>query len=692
MYQDANLSGILSYGIAVISFGLILIPTGYVVSWAFDVLKIRGRPLRQQLSISVLVGFAVWPMLGYYVKRFLPVATPEVVGLANIVVAGVLFQRSSLFTIKLSVLAKTVAAWAIVAFLIIVLLVDIRYDDSLQMTSTVYDYVKHVSVADAISRTGVPPVNPSYYDQHPLPLFYYYFWFLLCSIVDHFGGMIAGPLACVRASVFWCTAALVALLHCMIFLNIFRLPEGLRQHWARLVALSLLIFGLDLPMNALNVLFGTLYSRQKLTMPVSLEWWNEQISSWLTSLVWVPHHTGAAVISLFCFILLRAAHGDVGMRQKCSLIVITAIGFATVLGTSVWIGLVVGLIVFAWMIFCAVRGWHNEIWLPAIVGVTSLIIVSPFVWDLLGSGHLDRGPIAFQVRRFFPLQPIELHLSHFVPVIRLLFLPLNYFLELGFFALGGMIYIRWWRRNQFVLQREELFWIFVFIVPVVVCSLLKSSIKNNDLGWRGFLLPQILLVIASLPMLASLFDKDFGLAFEPKQWVRRFAAVLVVLGLLGTFYEIIGIRFGTLDGVIGAWSFGTAEDRFEAAKMADAYMWLTRNTPRTAIIQHNPLVNTDIFQLLYGHRQAVLSDTNNGTLYGINEAMYNKLAVPLGKLFSVDATEENLVDTTSSFHIDFVVATANDPMWSRSSSWVWQARPIYASSYVRIFGTPATRR
>ena len=277
-------------------------------------------------------------------------------------------------------------------------------------------------------------------------------------------------------------------------------------------------------------------------------------------------------------------------------------------------------------------------------------------------------------------------------MLRLLFLPLNYFLELGFFALGGIIYVRWWQRNQFVLKREELFWIFVFVVPVVVCSLLKSSIRNNDLGWRGFLLPQILLVIASLPMLASLLEKSLGEAFEPGHRVRVFAAVLAVLGLFGTFYEATGTGSGSFDSVTNTMSFGNADDRHRAAEMADAYAWLARSTPQTAIVQHNPSVGIEVFQALYGHRQTALSDANYGTLYGINESMYNKLAVPLGELFSADATEEDFVKIPSSFDVDFVVVTASDPIWSRASSWVWQSRPVYANSYVRIFKTSMAPR
>jgi hypothetical protein len=700
MNPDANLSGFVHYGIALVSFGLILIPTGYVISWSTDLLGIRRRPTQQQLSISILAATAVWPMVAYYVERFLPIAAIEMLVITNIFAAGFLFWRSGGHSsIDLLTLSKTVVVWGIVAFAVIALLVDIQFDGSLQMTAAVNDYALRVSVTDAISRTGIPPANPSYYDHHPLPLYYYYFWFLLCSMADYIGGMIAGPLACVRASVFWSIAALVSLFHCIIFLDIFRLPEGLQRHWGRLVALSLLIMGLDLPMNILIVLRKAL-SQHTFVLPVALEWWNyDQISPWLPTLFWVPHHAAAAIIAMFCFIMLRAAREDVGLRERRGLFLTASIGFASVLGTSVWIGLVVASIVLTWMIFSGCRRWHVEIWSYLAVGVVSLVIVSPFILDLLNANHLPGTPIVLEVRRFYFLNPVEHHLFQlvgdgwsyeiFVSSLRLLFLPLNYFLELGFFLLGGIVYVRWWRRNQFALRRDDWFWIVAFVVPILVCSLLKSSIRNNDLGWRGFLIPNILLVMASLPMLASLLGEISSTQFLTGLRVRVFAAVLAVLGLAGTAYEAMGLRLGNFDR---HFSFGNASTRYRAAQMEAAYAWLARSSPRNAIVLHNPTVEFEIFHALYGHRQTILSDHYNGTLCGINDSMYNKLAVPLGKLFSDDATEEDFGKIPGSFDVDFVVVTASDPIWSRASSWVWQSRPVYANSYVRIFKTSMAPR
>jgi len=51
------------------------------------------------------------------------------------------------------------------------------------------DQTTRVSVIDAMTRTGVPPVNSSYYLGHYVKLtFLYFFWYTLGSIIDFMGG------------------------------------------------------------------------------------------------------------------------------------------------------------------------------------------------------------------------------------------------------------------------------------------------------------------------------------------------------------------------------------------------------------------------------------------------------------------------------------------------------------------------
>ena len=46
------------------------------------------------------------------------------------------------------------------------------------------DATAHVATTDALTRTGVPPVNPFVYPGYPVHLMYYYAWYIMCSLVN----------------------------------------------------------------------------------------------------------------------------------------------------------------------------------------------------------------------------------------------------------------------------------------------------------------------------------------------------------------------------------------------------------------------------------------------------------------------------------------------------------------------------
>ncbi len=75
-------------------------------------------------------------------------------------------------------------------------------------------------------------------------------------------------------------------------------------------------------------------------------------------------------------------------------------------------------------------------------------------------------------------------------------LPVNYFLEFGFFFAAGWLTWKEFRVKKRAATRQELAAFTMAGVSLAVCTLLKSGvIANNDLGWRGFLIAQFMLLI-----------------------------------------------------------------------------------------------------------------------------------------------------------------------------------------------------
>ena len=88
--------------------------------------------------------------------------------------------------------------------------------------------------------------------------------------------------------------------------------------------------------------------------------------------------------------------------------------------------------------------------------------------------------------KFTPLQ---------VAMMRLAALPLNYFLELGFFGVASIVFLIGLRKSR-PLRPGVIAGITLAAVSVLVCTFLRSgTLEGNDLGWRGFLPAQFVMLL-----------------------------------------------------------------------------------------------------------------------------------------------------------------------------------------------------
>src|SRR5690606_16677857 len=216
-------------------------------------------------------------------------------------------------------------------------LIDLQVGQRLYFSVTSYDYTKNISVTDAITRTGVPPVNPSFRPGYDVPLFYYYFWFMMCSLVDRVGGALVDARGAVFGATLWGGLALMAIV--ALALRFLHPNDQLNIHTRALTGIALLgIIGLDIfaitaetamsfalmpiialelrvphPNDHLNIHTRTLTGIALLGITgldisaitaqtamsfalglrefrSDLEWWNEQVTAWADAALFVPHH------------------------------------------------------------------------------------------------------------------------------------------------------------------------------------------------------------------------------------------------------------------------------------------------------------------------------------------------------------------------------------------------------------------
>jgi hypothetical protein len=231
----------------------------------------------------------------------------------------------------------------------------------------------------------------------------------------------------------------------------------------------------------------------------------------------------------------------------------------------------------------------------------------------------------------------------------------------------------------------------------VVCTFLESAIINNDLGWRGFMFAQFVLLIWAADVVILLFPKFFvrrgiqpGFTIPLLPRTARAITVLLVIGGLTTAYDLAILRlFAPLgDQQIIPTLHDLSPDhqlgkRTYAARQA--YAFIRDKTPWTAIIQHNPTVVNDRYSGLYGMRQAVVTDH---TLYGVGvpEDLYAVMSAAIAALFVPDARGQyaDPGQVCRAYSIDILVVKDTDPVWDDPRGWLAQVAPLYANDFFQI--------
>ncbi len=156
-------------------FPLVIVLPGYVFGWLFDLFEFRARLLYPRLAISLLLSIAISPILYYLTASLFSMNIALIVtGLFAIVFVILLIyekpvrpkdrQWRSFFWVALG--------WTALA---IFCLVDLQWGQrELYFSVASFDQTTRVSIIDAMTRTGVPPINPSYYPGHYVYMPVYY--------------------------------------------------------------------------------------------------------------------------------------------------------------------------------------------------------------------------------------------------------------------------------------------------------------------------------------------------------------------------------------------------------------------------------------------------------------------------------------------------------------------------------------
>jgi hypothetical protein len=620
-------------------------------------------------------------MLSYLLARFLPPGLWafyfSVSAICLLLLAKeVRKTKWASFSKYLWVATGLILLWVVIA---IAALVDLQIGDRLYSPIAAYDHSTRVAVMAAIAR-HMPPNNPFF--AHPAtPLRYHYLWMLLCSLPMKVFHLSARHL--MYAGVVWCGLGLM----CVIAIGLkFLLVSQTAIARKTLIGVALLcVTGLDiLPTLYIAALGGGWLA--------DMEWWNQaQVTSWAASLLWVPHHLAALIACFVGFVLLR--HEADANRWRTTSVIAAGAAFASAAGLSVYVTFTFVVAIGLWLMALVARKSWREIAMFAGAGVIAVIWALPYLFSLRGPG----GGAAFVEFALRPFDPLGIYFAQKMgfnvqtqaaqTLTNAVFLPINYALELGFFLAVGMLRLRQLLRKRILASANELAaWTLVMASFLIGTFLRSSTISTNDLGFRCFLPAQLVFLVWGATLIDDWwFDSAARL---PRPWLRGALAALLILGALGTAYEVFMIRMSPI--LYDRWQIadpGWLDTDRQGGKriyaLRQLYESLNEQLPASAVIQPNPATRNSVSSTLYSGHDFAAGGLDCGTAFGGDRALCDQRVRRLVLLFARNIG--SLESVCHDYGIDVMVAEDTDPAWHDPSSWVWSQRPIVANNYVRAF-------
>ena len=692
-------------------YPLLLVPPGYVFCWAANLFAFRQRAPICRLLLSVATSLALCPILTYLIIRSLSLPVVWVVYAVALAMAlALIFSHIAAFSFSRlptalwhdRVLRSALlvgGTWTTVALLS---LIDVQIGKHLYLSVTTGDYQARVAVTDAILR-GVPPSNPSFFPGHPVRLYYYYLWSLICSLVASLTSSLASTRQAVFAGTIWSGFSMLSVLALYFKFVIPREPRCVPRRVMMGVGL-LLVSGVDF----VPVLLSTLrsYIVGPGLLPETLEAWNEQILGWVSSALWVPHHlAGLASCLVALLVLLGHPEQHPGGRIGPSRLVLGGFALASGFGLSIWVALVFAAFFGTWLVISLWRGDKRESYAVLLMGVVAALLVVPFALDLASANEQSGFPIELAVRQFTPAVQILSHYGLSNPfltgVIDSLLLPLNYTVELGFFLLASIFY--WTARHRLAkpVAKNDLALCTLCLVSILIPSLFRSRFGTNDLGWRGFLPAQFVMLLWSADVLSEFMvgwrgAVGFWVRGRLRSWIRAILAALLVTGVLTTLADLTLLRtfsFFAEQGVTKTEgdSFLYGGNGLRIYALRQAYEWLADHLPANAVLAQNPNTDREMFSGLYGGRQVAAADRKQGPLYGIPVQNFLAIASPIETIFERGANLSDVDAVCRRFSIDVLVVKDVDPVWRHTYQWASQRTPLLANGFVRAFQCDRTK-
>jgi hypothetical protein len=442
----------------------------------------------------------------------------------------------------------------------------------------------------------------------------------------------------------------------------------------------------------------------------------EQITPFLPSLQWVPHHVSGVPAAWCGFLILievirRVECADSlssALRANVAALLVASAALASAAGLTVWVTMGAAAIAGLWGLVLLWEQRGKALCALTIAGLAALALCAPDLIDMVQNRvPQPQATLGLFIR---PISLVELLAwtlrvvtGDYAPiiiehplyaVIKTLINPLGYFLDAGLFFVGTVLFwrARWRLKGSPWFRGETDRLLFISMVAtLMIGQFVKSTVLNNDLGWRVPLFAQMAALVWTAHVARPLWKRAVaafhagglkqGLSGGLKHTPRLITAV-AVLGIVANAYDIMGLRLYPLLGTDDLRN--TEFDADLARDLRTAHTWLATAVPLTAVTQHNPGGHRAIGSGLYGHQRVAFSDRHNAQIFGASKSMVRERFAILDPVFNQSRPAADVKSRLQSVKTDLVFVTHSDPAWISGAPWVFETTPLFATSRLRV--------
>jgi hypothetical protein len=598
-------------------------------------------PRALALGAAPVLGWAVFSAVTLPVLTLIGFSLPALIGAAmlSLVAAG----ASLLLPSGDAGPAPAIPLWSFAAAAVLALapasaLVPKFANGGVHLAGQIFDHAK-IATIDAMTRQGLPPVNPVFgVSGAPGHLAYYYLW--------HFSAAelalplhVSGWEADIGLTWFTAFASLSLMMGIAVWLS--------KRAEAAILAIALAA-GASLR-GTFGLLFGNYTLEPLLQGPTGF-------AGWLFQSSWAPQHLMSASCAVVAILLVVHYAQRPSAARLVALLLLVVAGFES--------SAYVGGVTFALAALAAAPLVFNDV-TPAqrltvatgliAAAVGAVLLAAPFIRDQLATvaAHGGGNPVMIRpVEVMGEMVPLTLRRLLDVPAYWFILLPLEF--PAAFLA-GAIALVAIWRSLAPGPEKTAVAVLAVLAgTGLVISWLLVGSLgENNDLGLRA-VLPALIILIAAAAA---------GTMHAPR---RVLIAAFALGGLLLSLPDTAKL---IRDNVAG---LSAADDRI-FAQSPDLWAAVRRYAPPAARVANNPLYLQDLTSWPVNISWALLADRSS-CFAGLEMALAfaplpaerrEAIDAQFIRVFAGQGTPADVGDLAWQFGCDVVVVAPQDGAWSK---------------------------